>query len=376
MEKIQYRFVFNRKKQLNEKGEALVQLEALLNRKKAYFSMHIHLPLHSWNKKKEIVINHPQADILNAMLYEERNRVEALELAEWKRSGDMSIPTLRKLVRGNVLVGDFISFAKDVIHSSNRSKGTKGNLMTTLKRLQKFRKSIEFKDITYTFIREFEQHLCQEHTNTTAKHLKNLRTLVNAAINEGYMKADEYPFRKFRIKTIEPKHSVLTPEELAMIEQLGKSEIVDAFLFCCYTGMRFSDFTHLQPDNIIPIAGKQWLIYRTRKTDIEIKLPLYLLFGGKALDILSRRDITNLTNIGSNAEANAKLRKALPECGKKVTWHTARHTFATVLLHFGTPITSVQKMLGHTDIKTTMIYSEVTAAAIVQDLQITDKRMK
>ena len=376
MNKIQYRFVFNRKKQLNEKGEALVQLEALLNRKKAYFSMHIHLPVDCWNNKKEIVVNHPHADDLNAMLYEEKNRIEALELAEWKRCGDMSIATIRKLVRGNVAVGDFISFAKEAVRSSNRSKGTKGNLLTTLKRLQKWRGNIEFKDLTYTFIREFEQYLSGEHTNTTAKHLKNLRTMINAAINEGYISANDYPFRKYRIKTVAPEHEFLLPDELAMVEAAPRCHILDAFLFCCYTGMRFSDFTHMKKENIQIIDGKRWLCFRTRKTNTNMKLPLHMLFDGKALDILDRYSIEELTDIGCNADANKKLREQLPPLKKKITWHAARHTCATILIYKGLPITTVQKLLGHTDVKTTMIYAEILSSTIVKDLSNLDENRK
>lgn len=288
----------------------------------------------------------------------------------------MSISILRNLVRNNVQIGDFVSFAKDVIASSQRSKGTKGNLMTTLKRLTKFRSSIQFSDITYTFLREFQQYLSGEHTNTAAKHLKNLRTLVNAAINEGYMKADDYPFRKFRIKMEPAKHETLTPEELRRIEVLPRSRIVDAFLFCCYTGLRFSDFIHLQAHNIETIAGKKWLHFRTRKTAIEQKLPLHLLFGGKAIDILDRYPLHELTDIGCNADANAKLRRALPPMEKRITWHTSRHTFATLLTHQGIPVTTVQKLLGHTDVKTTMIYADVITATIEKDLSANKKGNK
>lgn len=368
MDKIRYRFVFNRKNRLNDRGEALVQIEALLNKKKSYFSTNIYLQPSSWHKRKQIVVNHPHADDLNAMLYEAKNKLEALELAEWKRCGVMSIQVLRKLVRSKVQVGDFISFAKDVILASNRSKGTKGNMLTTLKRLAKFRPSISFSDLTYTFIREFEQHLSGEHTNTTAKHLKNLRTMVNAAINEGYLSANDYPFRKFRIKTVEPKHEFLSPDELAMIESLPRCKILDAFLFCCYTGMRFSDFIHMRKDNIQVIDGERWLCFRTRKTNTELKLPLHLLFDGKALRILDRYSITRLVDIGCNADANRALRRILPPMGKKITWHTARHTCATFLIYKGVPVTTVQKLLGHANVKTTMIYAEILSSTIVRDL--------
>lgn len=368
MEKIQYRFVYNRKKMLDGKGEALIQIEALLHRKKSYFSTHIHIPPKCWDKRKQKIINHPNADDLNAMLYEEKNRMEAIEIAEWKRAGSVSLAALKKIVKGNIEVGNFIQFAKEIIQTSQRSKGTKGNMMTTLKRLARFRKNIEFKDLTFTFVREFEQHLSGEHTNTTAKHLKNLRTMINAAINEGYMKADDYPFRKFRIKTVEPKHEFLSPDELNQIEELPKSKILDAFLFCCYTGLRFSDFTHLKDDNIHIIDGERWLCFRTRKTNTELKLPLHLLFNGKALNILDRYKISNLINIGCNADANKALKLALPPMNKKVTWHTARHTCATILIYNKVPITTVQKLLGHANVKTTMIYAEILSTTIVKDL--------
>lgn len=360
--------MFNRKNNLDDKGEALIQIEALLNKKKAYFSTNLHLPPSSWNKRKQIVVNHPLSDSLNAMLYEEKNKLEALEIAEWKRSGLMSISILRKLVRNNIQVGDFISFAKDVVQSSNRSKGTKGNLMTTIKRLVKFRSSIEFQDLNYTFIREFEKYLSNEHPNTAAKHLKNLRTLVNAAINEGYISANDYPYRKFRIKTVQARHEFLTPEELMCIEAAPRSHIIDAFLFCCYTGLRYSDFVNLKEENIQVIGGQRWLCFRTRKTDIVIKLPLHLLFDGKALDILDRYRVGDLVDIGCNADANAKLRKVIPPMGKKITWHAARHTCATLLIFYGVPVTTVQKLLGHTDVKTTMIYSEILSTTIMKDL--------
>lgn len=370
MEKIQYRFVHNRTKHLDSKGEALIQLEALLHRKKTYYSTHIHIPPSCWDKRRQRVVNHPHAEDLNAMLYEEKVRMEGIEIAEWKRSGNVSLAVLKKIVKGNVEIGNFISFAKEIINSSQRSKGTKGNLMTTVKRLVKFRPNIEFKDLTFSFVREFEQYLGGEHTNTRAKHLKNLRTLINAAINEGYIRADEYPFRKFRIKTVEAKHEFLSPEELALVESLPRCHILDAFLFCCYTGMRFSDFTHMRQENIQVIDGERWLCFRTRKTNTELKLPLHLLFDGKALDILGRYKVRELVDVGCNADANRALKGVLPDLGKKVTWHTARHTCATILTYEGVPVTTVQKLLGHSDVKTTMIYSEVLSSTIVKDLSL------
>ena len=104
-----------------------------------------------------------------------------------------------------------------------------------------------------------------------------------------------------------------------------------------------------------------WLQFKSIKTGVELRLPLYLLFGGKALDVLSRyRDLASFTHIPRNAEVNRELSKLTKMAGirKHVTFHTARHTYATLLVHQGVAITTVQKLLGHTSVKTTEIYSK------------------
>jgi integrase len=96
-----------------------------------------------------------------------------------------------------------------------------------------------------------------------------------------------------------------------------------------------------------------------------------LVFEGKALDILARYPtITDFTRIGCNADTNRHL-ATLQQWAKiktRTTFHTARHTCATLLCHQGVPITTVQKILGHTKLTTTQLYSEVMADTIVRDL--------
>lgn len=83
MEKISYNFVFNRKKSLNKKGMALVQVEAYLNRKKIYFSTKVYLKPDQWDSKRKIVRNHPNAEVLNRMLYDRISAIEQTELELW-----------------------------------------------------------------------------------------------------------------------------------------------------------------------------------------------------------------------------------------------------------------------------------------------------
>lgn len=117
--------------------------------------------------------------------------------------------------------------------------------------------------------------------------------------------------------------------------------------------------------------GKKWLHFKSIKTGIELRLPLHLLFEGRALSILDKYDITEFANLGSNSEVNKSLSViiGMTRIKKHITYHTARHTCATLLIHQGVPITTVQRLLGHTSVKTTEIYSEILSSTILRDLK-------
>lgn len=384
MDKIKYRLVYNRKKQLNKQGTALVQVEASLNQRKVYFKTNIYLRPEHWNKRTAQVCNHPQANDLNAMLFEFVLHLQRIELELWKRGVPATLSLLKDAMKKNRPVNvTFPVFAKEYVTHSDRRESTKENLYTTITVLQEFRPGLDFKDITYSFLKDFEVYLREKGNgiNTVAKHLRQLRTLVNEAINQGYIHADAYPFRKFKIKQEKGRHEFLTPDELKKLENLEMSDkklrhVLDAFLFCCYVGLRFSDFCQLTPANFIRVNGKRWLHFKSIKTGIELRLPLHLLFEGKALSILDRYNIAEFASLGSNSEVNKALSVivGMARIKKHVTYHTARHTCATLLIHQGVPITTVQKLLGHTSVKTTEIYSEILSNTIVRDLKAVKRK--
>lgn len=379
MEKIRYRLVYNRKKHLNKQGTALVQVEASLNQRKIYFKTNLYIKPEHWDKRTSQVIGHPQANDLNSMLFEFVLYLQGIELALWKRGVPATLSLLKDAMKKNRPINiTFPIFAKEYVQHSDRRESTKENLFTTITVLQEFRPGLDFKDITYTFLKDFEVYLREKGNgiNTVAKHLRQLRTLVNEAINQGYIHADAYPFRKFKIKQEKGSHEFLTPDELKKLENLEVHDlklrhVLDAFLFCCYVGLRFSDFCQLTPSNFIRVNGKRWLHFKSIKTGIELCLPLHLLFEGKALAILDRYCITEFASLGSNSEVNKALSviTSMARIKKHVTYHTARHTCATLLIHQGVPITTVQKLLGHTSVKTTEIYSEILSSTILRDLK-------
>lgn len=386
MDKIRYRLVYNRRKQLNNQGAALIQVEASLNKRKVYFTTRIYVRPNEWDTNTSTVINHPQAMELNAWLYEFLLNMQGLELAMWKRGIVPTLLQLKESVKNNHPSDlTFETFSMSAITRSSRKTGTKNNLQGTLKTLYEFRPGYTWDDLTYTFLKDFELWLFGRGAavNTIAKHLRNLRTLINEAISAGYMSVDADPFRKFTIKHERVPHRFLNPEELKRMENVkvtGKlAHVRDAFLFCCYTGLRFSDFRHLKEDYFLKIKGQPWLMIQTEKTGYDLKIPLHLVFEGKALDILSRYPtIAEFARIGCNADTNRHLAtlQQLAKIKTRTTFHTARHTCATLLCHQGVPITTVQKILGHTKLTTTQLYSEVMADTIVRDLSNVRKNGK
>ena len=378
MERIRYRLVYDRRKQLNEHGKALIQVEASLNKRKVYFTTRIYVRPNEWDKRKSIIINHPLSIELNAWIYEFTLQLETFELSLWKRGITPTLLLLKEAVKSKRTSElTFESFANTAIENSKRKSGTKCNLHGTLAMLGEFRPAYTWEDLTYTFLRDFESWLLNRGAavNTVAKHLQNVRTLVNEAISAGYMSADADPFRNYTIKHEKVEHRYLNPEELKKMEGVkatGKlAHVRDAFLFCCYTGLRFSDFRNLRNEHFLKQKGLTWLVIKTQKTGYDVKIPLYLVFDGRALEILGRySSVEEFTRIGCNADTNRRLAELqrMAKIKTRTTFHTARHTCATLLCHQGVPITTVQRILGHTKLTTTQLYSEVMADTIVRDL--------
>ena len=382
MNKIIYSLVYNRKKCLNKRGMALVQVEAYLDRKKKYFSTKVYLKSEQWDAKKLVVKNHPNADALNRLIYEFVAAIEKKELELWQQGKRISLELLKDALAARENNSSFISFFKQEVSNSSLKDSTKRNHLSTLLLLQEFKRDIVFSDLTFEFVSSFEYFLQQKgyHTNTIAKHMKHLKRHINIAINKEYIEIQKYAFRKYKIKTVENKHTHLVPEELEQLERLsltGKymklQKSLDAFLFCCYAGMRYSDFTNLSKKNIVDINQETWLIYKSVKTGTEVRLPLYLLFAGKGIVILNkyRNNLEVFFRLRDNSNINKDLIiiAKLAGLSKKNSFHTARHTNATLLIYNGVNITTVQKLLGHKSVKTTQVYTNIMDMTIVHDLE-------
>lgn len=286
----------------------------------------------------------------------------------------------------------FLKFYEErALNEHNLRQSTRFCHLSTLKHLARFAPDLQFKDLTYQFLIDFENYLLSIplHKNTIAKHMKQLKRYLNSAIGQGLIDIRYHPFLNYKIQMEDTLKAYLTPEELNSIEQLplhschGLSRCRDIFLFSCYTGLRFSDIVRLSKKDIQKIDNIWWLTFPTQKTEIIVRLPLSLLSEGKALPIIRKYKFNKnetLFNLSKNSNSNInKLLKTLAHMAhidKKISFHTARHTFATLLLYKGAQITTVQRLLGHKSIRTTEIYSAIMDMTVIRDLKTVKKTNK
>ena len=187
---------------------------------------------------------------------------------------------------------------------------------------------------------------------------------------------DKNPFNQFQLKYNKYDRQFLDEEELEQLEstKMGNERlerIRDCFVFSCYTGLSYVDVKELNRDNIVKgIDGNHWISTKREKTDKPVKVPLL----PKAQEILEKymqcpemENKESLLPISSNQKTNAYLKEIADSCDidKNLTFHVARHTFATtVMLSNGVPIETVSKLLGHSKLSTTQIYARVVESKI------------
>lgn len=384
MEKICFKLVLNGKDKVNSNNITMVEVEAQQFSKRIHLPTNVFLKPSQWNKEnQEVLPSHPNHELLNRFLQEYLLKLEWKELQMWKNNTPMTIEQLGKYgmyeCRNTDLL--FTDFCKEYINNSRKRDSTKKNLITTVKLINIFRADTSFHSLTYEYIIGFENFLTSRNykVNTIIKHIKHLRSFYNEAINREFIKAGEDAFRKYKMLKGEANYTFLQPEELEKLETLSLKEknkhmqhTLDAFLFCCYTGLRYSDFCSLRKDNLIIINNNVWLVYKSVKTTVEVRLPLYLLFNGNAISILDKyKDVDSFFKISSNSNIDKELIRIRKLAGinTHISFHTARHTNATLLVYKGVNITTVQKLLGHKNIKTTQHYADILPQGIVNDLE-------
>jgi integrase len=290
-------------------------------------------------------------------------------------------------------------------HNAEQSQvlepGTMKNYYTTQKYIkefikERFRTSDKYlSELSYKFITDFEYYLRNRtpekgqkalNNNGLMKHLERFCKMVNLAVRLEWL--DRNPFQAYQLKFDKVEREYLTKDELARIENkhfnIVRLQVVkDLFIFSCYTGLAYIDVFNLTPTNLIERSENNiWIVTNRQKTNEPVRVPLLpkalaivekykghpqALAEGKVLPTLS------------NQKLNSYLKEIADMCNitKPLTFHIARHTFATtVTLTNGVPIETVSKLLGHSKLTTTQIYAKVIESKINDDMAQLSKRLQ
>lgn len=363
IKKIRYRLVWNRSHKLNARNEGLIQIECEQQGRKIYFTTHTYVRPGCF--VDGMVVGVDNAESLNYVLYKMVQEIECIELEFIKRGVNVNLSMLKESVQSHISPAAKISdFGIEVVNQSERKDLTKMNYKTLLNNLEKFRKGVLLTDIDYPFLVAYDKWLRDGGIahNTRISRLRLLRALLNEARKRDIITGN--PFDHFKIQQMVSKKGYITNDQLHRLERLNlkgyEDKVRDAFLIGCYTGLRFSDIVTLRNEHI----NKGWLEKKMQKTGFTVAIPIGELFNGKMLLLIEKYggNIETLTKtLGANSAVNKTLRGLLDrlDVDAKITFHSSRHTFATLLGQKGVDITAVQKLLGHTKITTTQIYSEV-----------------
>jgi integrase/recombinase XerD len=294
----------------------------------------------------------------------------------------------------------------DILQYHNRkidntlAPGTIRNFGITEKYINKFlnqrlqTSDVFLKSLNYKFISDFETFLTEYYPtghpkamshNTVMKHIQRLRKIVTLAYHLEWIEKD--PFIRWKTTFEKINREFLSANELSNLEtynfRLDRLDRVrDLFVFSCYTGISYADIIRLTPFHIsIGIDGEKWIIIKRQKTNTPVKVPVL----NKALEIIDKyknNPITQVTGtllpVITNEKLNLYLKEVADAAGisKNLTFHMARHTFATtVTLSNGVPIETVSKLLGHTKIATTQIYAKVLDNKISEDIMNLQKKL-
>ncbi len=217
------------------------------------------------------------------------------------------------------------------------------------------------------------------------KYIACVKKMAIRALRNGWLQRD--PFIGFNLALREVEREALTAEELETMA--GKNfvtdrlaQVRDIFLFSCFTGLAYADLQKLRRSEISTgIDGGKWIFTRRQKTDTASRIPILPM----AQEILDRyanhpqcKAKDKVLPILSNQKMNAYLKEIGDCCGitKRLTFHIARHTFATTItLSNGVPIETVSKMLGHRNLKTTQHYAKILDRKVSQDMQALKEKL-
>ena len=337
-----------------------------------------------------------EARLINSHLDLIRNQITEAQIELNYKKIPLTTETLKRKILGveerqRMLVPIFQEHNKKMkeLVGKEYAQGTLDRYTTSLRHTIEFLQwkykisDIELNKIDYAFVTDYEFFLRSIRNcanNTTIKYIKNFTKIIKICLDNEWM--DKNPFPKYKSKLREVERIYLSEDEIQnLINKELKTErlslVRDIFLFSCFTGLAYIDVKNLTKSHVsIGIDGEKWIFTHRQKTESASKIPI-LPVAQMIIDKYENHpqcnNVDKLLPILSNQKMNAYLKEiaGICEIEKELTFHIARHTFATtVTLTNGVPIESVSKMLGHKNLKTTQHYAKVLDRKVSEDMKV------
>jgi len=309
----------------------------------------------------------PSMTILPVTGIKQRMRIAADEADEM-----ISAYQFEKAFRGGAKdLADIFNFIKDDIEEFNNTYSTTVKTFESESRkLKRFRENLKFHEITPLFWKQYDSHLIslKNNENTRWKAFRTIKIFINKALQIGVIKVD--PLRGVVVKKPEGNRLSLTIDELKKLEVVYNGfltkklkKVLKYFLFSCYTAMRYSDVRNLIYSNIFSDTVNPYIRFVQQKTSSALIIPI----GEKALRYLPNGGLPDesVFKVYSNQITNKALKDLMKLAGisKSISFHCARHTYATIALELSGDIALVGNMCGHKKISSTQIYAKVSENA-------------
>ena len=394
---------FIKKNKIKTNGTAPIYLRITVDGKAAEIAAKRYIDPKKWdNKSQKAVGNSQEAKTLNSYLKTLEQQVYDFHYLMLKEEDFITAESLKsKLLGTDVTTRMLIPIFQDhndkveALIGQDFAPGTLERYKTSLKHTQEFLNwkykisDIDITKIDHSFIMDYDFWLRSVRkcaNNTAVKYIKNFKKIMRLCMANGWLSKD--PFLGYKAKIKEVERPYLTKEEIQTVydKEFASdrlNQVRDIFLFSCYTGLAYVDVVKLSRSHInIGIDGDKWIFTNRQKTGISTRVPLLPLAQELILKYEDHPECVNLNvmfPVLSNQKMNSYLKEIASVCGinKELTFHIARHTFATtVTLSNGVPIESVSKMLGHKNLKTTQHYAKILDKKVSDDMAILKEKLQ
>ena len=368
----------------NKGDKKAVYLYCLINGVKKYYSLKVFVDASHFDPDAQRVTkNCPDHITINLKIKSFINTAEGLVNAADNLKQKASLIELDELLRsGNYDRQSFTEFIKKDIEQfkSNYTYNTIRKYKSVLAILQAYKGNIPFIDVGPVFWRKYEQYLKRRgnNQNTIQKAFAVLNVFLNRAVASEVIKLN--PLANIKVAKGESRLKYLTIDELGLLEALYKTKLsiqheraLRCFLFCCYTGLRFSDIKALKYKNI---ENNSHLVTKMKKVKKTVRIPL----SDFALELLPAVENPlpemNVFRVYTNQPMNRYLKQIAENAGikKDIGFHYSRHTFGTCSIEKGIDVYTVKEIMGHSNVVTTQIYAKVTSTLIDKEMEKWNKK--